>query len=103
RTLPGVYFHRAVPDPGPQVFLAAAVRSGVLEARRQREFGRLPERAALQPGQVGPCQQQEGDEHRDRVAGQSQEWRGAEDRKSTRLNSSHVTISYAVVCLKKIT
>src|SRR5699024_12451944 len=27
-------------------------------------------------------------------------WRG-EDRKSTRLNSSHVSISYAVFCLKK--
>src|SRR5690606_41904935 len=27
--------------------------------------------------------------------------RGAEDRKSTRLNSSHVKNSYAVVCLKK--
>src|SRR5437773_9145200 len=26
-----------------------------------------------------------------------------EDRKSTRLNSSHITISYAVVCLKKKT
>src|SRR5690606_41257712 len=26
---------------------------------------------------------------------------GAEDRKSTRLNSSHVKISYAVFCLKK--
>src|SRR5690554_7423502 len=30
------------------------------------------------------------------------EWEGkAEDRKSTRLNSSHVRISYAVFCLKK--
>src|SRR5690606_41030408 len=28
---------------------------------------------------------------------------GLEDRKSTRLNSSHVKISYAVFCLKKIT
>src|SRR5699024_11991233 len=31
-------------------------------------------------------------------------WRGAapvQDRKSTRLNSSHVSISYAVFCLKK--
>src|SRR5690625_6364699 len=28
---------------------------------------------------------------------------GAEDRKSTRLNSSHVAISYAVFCLKKKT
>src|SRR3712207_7315290 len=28
---------------------------------------------------------------------------GAEDRKSTRLNSSHANISYAVFCLKKKT
>src|SRR5690242_21313960 len=27
--------------------------------------------------------------------------RGVEDRKSTRLNSSHMSISYAVFCLKK--
>src|SRR6266540_5168660 len=29
--------------------------------------------------------------------------RGRPDRKSTRLNSSHITISYAVFCLKKKT
>src|SRR5256885_8428402 len=28
-------------------------------------------------------------------------WRNIEDRKSTRLNSSHLVISYAVFCLKK--
>src|SRR5690242_20883416 len=28
-------------------------------------------------------------------------WRTARDRKSTRLNSSHMSISYAVFCLKK--
>src|SRR3712207_8708750 len=28
--------------------------------------------------------------------------RGVQDRKSTRLNSSHANISYAVFCLKKI-
>src|SRR5207253_11446209 len=28
-------------------------------------------------------------------------WRHSPDRKSTRLNSSHVAISYAVFCLKK--
>src|SRR5438034_7043946 len=28
-------------------------------------------------------------------------WARAEDRKSTRLNSSHTVISYAVFCLKK--
>src|SRR5437868_10039376 len=30
-------------------------------------------------------------------------WRPRPDRKSTRLNSSHVSISYAVFCLKKKT
>src|SRR2546421_2021646 len=32
---------------------------------------------------------------------QREQIRGAEDRKSTRLNSSHDQISYAVFCLKK--
>src|SRR5439155_21952173 len=36
----------------------------------------------------------------DDVAHRSPRWR-AGDRKSTRLNSSHVAISYAVFCLKK--
>src|SRR5690554_7619755 len=31
----------------------------------------------------------------------NKEWIALEDRKSTRLNSSHVRISYAVFCLKK--
>src|SRR2546430_12292954 len=39
---------------------------------------------------------------RDRV-GASQPPQGGEDRKSTRLNSSHSQISYAVFCLKKKT
>src|SRR3712207_8867566 len=34
---------------------------------------------------------------------QHHEAEGAEDRKSTRLNSSHANISYAVFCLKKKT
>src|SRR5437868_13182624 len=33
--------------------------------------------------------------------GRSQPPRASSDRKSTRLNSSHVSISYAVFCLKK--
>src|SRR2546426_2707773 len=36
--------------------------------------------------------------HREQAAGGS---RGDGDRKSTRLNSSHLVISYAVFCLKK--
>src|SRR5438045_5635210 len=35
------------------------------------------------------------------TAGQSDLMRGSLDRKSTRLNSSHLGISYAVFCLKK--
>src|SRR5690554_7879122 len=35
------------------------------------------------------------------MSGQQQERIGRADRKSTRLNSSHVRISYAVFCLKK--
>src|SRR5688572_33088766 len=35
------------------------------------------------------------------LRGREPQRRGAEDRKSTRLNSSHSQISYAVFCLKK--
>src|SRR5436305_11317281 len=42
------------------------------------------------------------DDAADRVrAAQKRLGKAAEDRKSTRLNSSHVRISYAVFCLKK--
>src|SRR3712207_7275557 len=37
----------------------------------------------------------------ERAAAEPEEDRQAEDRKSTRLNSSHANISYAVFCLKK--
>src|SRR5436305_6776475 len=37
------------------------------------------------------------------AAGRTPRERGRRDRKSTRLNSSHVRISYAVFCLKKKT
>src|SRR5436305_12079803 len=37
----------------------------------------------------------------DRLVELLRDERGLEDRKSTRLNSSHVRISYAVFCLKK--
>src|SRR5437667_3080910 len=39
--------------------------------------------------------------HRLRVATDARRHDQREDRKSTRLNSSHITISYAVFCLKK--
>src|SRR3712207_8657926 len=37
----------------------------------------------------------------DNQAGTSSNWNNHTDRKSTRLNSSHANISYAVFCLKK--
>src|SRR3712207_7309892 len=36
-----------------------------------------------------------------RIVGMTKDNRGQRDRKSTRLNSSHANISYAVFCLKK--
>src|SRR5256885_7010996 len=43
--------------------------------------------------------------HRSEIPRQRHQWPGRrvlrEDRKSTRLNSSHLVISYAVFCLKK--
>src|SRR2546422_8561367 len=52
------------------------------------QVGRGPQRAgARRPGRA--------------VAPRPRQWRRARDRKSTRLNSSHGYISYAVFCLKK--
>src|SRR3712207_8555525 len=51
------------------------------------EYGRLLARAPELAGMVGRCLQT-GELYR-------------RDRKSTRLNSSHANISYAVFCLKK--
>src|SRR5438132_7669907 len=50
----------------------------------------IPNRRPIGPVRVGPA------EHRD-----LNETGGVGDRKSTRLNSSHTVISYAVFCLKK--
>src|SRR5699024_12785018 len=62
-----------------------------LQARHGGAARLLRERARP-GGRLGPqrVQQQSGHRHTDR-----------QDRKSTRLNSSHVSISYAVFCLKK--
>src|SRR3712207_7794417 len=61
---------------------------------------------------VGVGQQHQRDDERDEVAapsededmgegGEGEHREQDEDRKSTRLNSSHANISYAVFCLKK--
>src|SRR5437870_11244888 len=64
--------------------------------RVSEQHGRVPE-ASNAPSRAGPLAARYG-HVRDRDHAQNRE---AEDRKSTRLNSSHVAISYAVFCLKK--
>src|SRR2546426_3623083 len=67
-------------DPhDPEVPIACRLKSA--EQRRQ-------------PGQLRRLVNREAGEHRERA-------QPDQDRKSTRLNSSHLVISYAVFCLKK--
>src|SRR5437868_9037181 len=70
----------------------AVDRDQAVEAHAHQAIGRA-RRAAHRRG---PAMVEAGGQHRrgDGVA-------GAGDRKSTRLNSSHVSISYAVLCLQK--
>src|SRR3712207_8679568 len=75
--------HRALLGAGPEARLAGA--AGL------RRF--LPRR-----GVDGPAAAPEGRRHL-RAADAARR----QDRKSTRLNSSHANISYAVFCLKKTT
>src|SRR5207249_7624053 len=74
--------------PAPEMQLQHAAPSLRPERRRENEEHREPpgpsqprQRRAAPPTCVVPCD-------------------GTRDRKSTRLNSSHVSISYAVFCLK---
>src|SRR5690606_41965711 len=70
-------------------------------ARRARAHGRVPPRL---PARVGQAPRDRLDEPRAQAALAVRVPRHVphpRDRKSTRLNSSHVKISYAVFCLKK--
>src|SRR3712207_7018553 len=64
-------------------------------ARRRR---RRPTRRAVRRDRGGGVGQELVDP---RVGGGARRGRRGRDRKSTRLNSSHANISYAVFCLKK--
>src|SRR3712207_7702221 len=83
-------------------------RSGPVGALEKKEIGGVEEAAhGGEPEQRAielSVAQQELDEDHGRVArdrGHAGEPGECEDRKSTRLNSSHANISYAVFCLKK--
>src|SRR5690625_7007781 len=73
--------HDALPISGHQRDEAATERDRLWEQADQ---------LALEKGQAATANQAETDRLTE-----------AQDRKSTRLNSSHVAISYAVFCLKK--
>src|SRR5699024_11544671 len=92
RTLPGLvhctYTTLFRSRAGPRAASPAGRRRCPAAAGGQRGGGRRAPRRACRAG--GP---------RARPSGRS----SASDRKSTRLNSSHVSISYAVFCLKKKT
>src|SRR5256885_8472630 len=64
----------------------------LFRSQEQREHGRI---------QRAPDEGQRAELARHRVPGGGRVRRVALDRKSTRLNSSHLVISYAVFCLKK--
>src|SRR2546426_7238224 len=74
----------------PYTTLFRSLRARLADARRER-LVHVNDVAA----HVG-----DGDQMRDRVEGILERDR-EQDRKSTRLNSSHLVISYAVFCLKK--
>src|SRR2546421_4095253 len=63
--------------------------------RRELELGGAPQQERLGAGPGTGAVTLAEQDHRGRVA------RNGRDRKSTRLNSSHDQISYAVFCLKK--
>src|SRR5690242_21502870 len=97
------------PPPSLPLFpYTTLFRSAVLPAADQAEIGRHRQRRQQ------PAEQRELPVATERVQAESESERGERqkeeaeqrpdkdaDRKSTRLNSSHMSISYAVFCLKK--
>src|SRR5437667_5316196 len=88
------------PPPRPTLFpYTTLFRSGGFEAWKTRPYpapGFTDDSPVPRQARIGDkCLSLDGDDyifsHRARKV----------DRKSTRLNSSHITISYAVFCLKK--
>src|SRR3712207_8223113 len=81
--------------PRSTLFPYTTLFRSAVPGRRAPGEGRVPRADVRLPG-VGRVRDAAG-RRAERLAGA----RGREDRKSTRLNSSHANISYAVFCLKK--
>src|SRR6266446_6625312 len=86
----------------PLVLVDAAGTAAVQIAQLSGVLDRLPERARIgkHADRLADIAPERVDTHRQRQD-RVQERRAEQDRKSTRLNSSHLVISYAVFCLKK--
>src|SRR5690606_27126803 len=87
---PGVHDRRAPRQPGEQ-------RGGEDALRLGRERQEADENVRPRKERIEPLGAVKGNDPGQALLG------AAPDRKSTRLNSSHVKISYAVFCLKKKT
>src|SRR3712207_8648409 len=77
-------------------------RSQLLQAENERKDAEAAYRAAQAPGAAGALAEKDGrsqDSAEAKLAALKE--KRSQDRKSTRLNSSHANISYAVFCLKK--
>src|SRR3712207_8580862 len=96
--LPKIFFLMIRRPPRSTLFpyttlFRSGVDGGALLARAAALGGGDPRPGGRRPSAIGPTSPQ------DRTSGQPPSLIG--DRKSTRLNSSHANISYAVFCLKK--
>src|SRR3712207_8627567 len=93
------------PPPSSTLFpYTTLFRSQLEEDERRRERDQQAPRAERPDVEHRLLEQPVGEEQPDRVEALGDEHEPArepEDRKSTRLNSSHANISYAVFCLKK--
>src|SRR5690242_21134473 len=87
----------------PYTTLFRSQGAGAEKPRNQLHAGREAPEAASADGLPNAIDDDRDDPHRGRgaVARSSADQAFQADRKSTRLNSSHMSISYAVFCLKK--
>src|SRR3712207_6883551 len=85
--------------PYTTLFRSEPPREQQEPAERERVGVDHPRERRLREAEI-LADRRQGDVH-DRDVEDDQQVAQAEDRKSTRLNSSHANISYAVFCLKK--
>src|SRR3712207_8318917 len=89
--------------PYTTLFRSAAPLRGLADLLRPRRRAGAPQQAHRHAALVGAVPAPRLGGRAPRPARQPGVARPAQDRKSTRLNSSHANISYAVFCLKKNT